>query len=216
MFCSKCGKELLDGAQFCSSCGTKVGTVGTAADSGRTMDTVAKKTAEIRDSIAGGAAAINRSKLIAFAGLAAMLLSFIFSLTQIFKISAYGLTQTTTMFEDELFNDATVDFNAFKVLFIIMYLLSIVALACPLLLKNKWEQRITIVPGALTLVSVLVYFAIFASVGAGDLKANKYTAAADFSLTATGWLFILSTICAVALMLKMAYMKQAEKQLLIA
>lgn len=215
MFCSKCGKELLDGAQFCLNCGTKVGTVGTTADNGPTTDTVAKKTAEIRDSIAGGAAAIDRSKLIAFAGLAALVLSFILSLTQIFKISAYGLTQTTTMFEDELFNDATVDFNAFKVIFIIMYLLSIVALACPLLLK-KWEQRITIVPGALTSVSVLVYFAIFASVGASDLKANKYTAAAEFSLTATGWLFILSTLCAVALMFKMAYMKQAEKQLPLA
>lgn len=53
-FCAKCGKELNEGAKFCKSCGTPVGTVGTAPEKPAQTETPVKKETDRRSAEEGG------------------------------------------------------------------------------------------------------------------------------------------------------------------
>lgn len=198
MYCSQCGNELKNNEKFCPNCGAKNGPSESPANENFSPINIKIKAitaSEMKDNFISGVADLGKYKMLLFANIALLLLSMIFSLTNTFKAEAWlGISQSMSMFDE---------MTGTKLFFIACYILSIVTLVFPLLLKKAWKPSFFLPAKIITILSTLWFFIVLIA-GLNEVSSSEFSSMAEFTLTATGWLFIVATLGAMALSFKIA------------
>ena len=203
MFCSKCGKELKDGELFCSQCGTRCGTTGNSMNI--STGDMKNKAIEMKNNFVSGVADLGKSKTLIFGNIILLFLSLIFSLTKVFKVDAIlGMSQGMSMFVDiesvkEM--DGFKDMAGVKSFALIFYLFAILMLVFPLLLRREWSTKFFL-PTKIVTIATLVWFLFVLFTGLSELDSSEYSSLAEFNLSGTGWLFLVTTAGALILAYK--------------
>lgn len=198
MFCSKCGNELKDGEKFCHECGTKSGTTGNPMNLNMSTEDIMNKASEIRSNVISGVADLGQNKVLILGNIALLVLSFIFSFAKVLDTGVMGISATSmSMFFDEI-SDDMLGVRAFCT---ICYLISIISLTFPLLFKKAWKPKFFIPTKIVTILS-LIWLLLVSSVMSHQINSSIYGSLSEFSLNATGWLFIVTTIGALILAYK--------------
>lgn len=192
MFCSKCGNELKDGEQFCSKCGTKAGTTGNTVNFNISTEDMKNKAVDMKENLITGVADLGKNKVLILGNIALLILSLIFSFTDIFKFeTVFGDKQGLSLVEDV----------GMTPIYLIFYLIAIAVLIIPLLLKKAWSSKFFLPTKIVTVLSML-YFLLVLSLGLSELNSNEYGSYAEFGLSVTGWLFVITTVGALILAYK--------------
>lgn len=195
MFCSKCGNELKDGEQFCSKCGTKARTTGNTVNFNISTEDMKNKSVEMKENLITGVADLGKNKVLILGNIALLILSLIFSFTDIFKFeTVFGDKQGLSLVEDV----------GMTPIYLIFYLIAIAVLIIPLLLKKAWSSKFFLPTKIVTVLSML-YFLLVLSLGLSELNSNEYGSYVEFSLSVTGWLFVITTVGAMILSYKNAF-----------
>lgn len=192
MFCSKCGNELKDGEQFCSKCGTKAGTTGNTVNLNISTEDMKNKAVEMKENLITGVADLGKNKALILANIVLLIFSLLFSFTDIFKIeTVFGDLQGLSLVEDV----------GMKPIYLILYIAAIAVLLIPVLFKKVWSSKFFLPTKIVTILSML-YFLLVLSLGLNELNSNEYGSYAEFSLSVTGWLFVITTVGAMILSYK--------------
>lgn len=192
MFCSKCGNELKDGEQFCSKCGTKAGTTGNTVNLNISTEDMKNKAVEMKENLITGVADLGKNKALILANIVLLIFSLLFSFTDIFKIeTVFGDLQGLSLVEDV----------GMKPIYLILYIAAIAVLLIPVLFKKVWSSKFFLPTKIVTILSML-YFLLVLSLGLKELNSNEYGSYAEFSLSVTGWLFVITTVGAMILSYK--------------
>lgn len=193
MFCSKCGNELKAEEQFCPKCGTKSGATGNPINLNISTEDMKSKAIEMKGNLISGVADLGKNKVLILSNIVLLILSLIFSFTKVFKVDAIlGISEGMSMFED---------MAGIKVFFIICYLLSVLALVFPLFFKKAWSPKFFLPTKIVTILSSIWFFIIL-FVGLNEVNSSGYGSIAEFNLSVTGWLFVITTIGALVLAYK--------------
>ena len=164
MFCSKCGNELKDGEQFCSKCGTKARTTGNTVNFNISTEDMKNKSVEMKENLITGVADLGKNKVLILGNIALLILSLIFSFTDIFKFeTVFGDKQGLSLVEDV----------GMTPIYLIFYLIAIAVLIIPLLLKKAWSSKFFLPTKIVTVLSML-YFLLVLSLGLSELNSNEY------------------------------------------
>lgn len=192
MFCSKCGNELKDGEQFCSKCGTKAGTTGNMVNFNISTEDMKNKAVEMKENLITGVADLGKNKVLILGNIALLILSLIFSFTDIFKLeTVFGDQQGLSLVEDV----------GMTPIYLILYIAAIAVLLIPVLFKKVWSSKFFLPTKIVTVLSML-YFLLVLSLGLNELNSNAYGSYAEFGLSVTGWLFVITTVGALILAYK--------------
>lgn len=192
MFCSKCGNELKDGEQFCSKCGTKAGTTGNTVNFNISTEDMKNKAVEMKENLITGVADLGKNKVLILGNIALLILSLIFSFTDIFKLeTVFGDQQGLSLVEDV----------GMTPIYLILYIAAIAVLLIPVLFKKVWSSKFFLPTKIVTVLSML-YFLLVLSLGLNELNSNAYGSYAEFGLSVTGWLFVITTVGALILAYK--------------
>lgn len=195
MFCSKCGNELKDGEQFCSKCGTKAGTTGNTVNFNISTEDMKNKSVEMKENLITGVADLGKNKVLILGNIALLILSLIFSFTDIFKFeTVFGDKQGLSLVEDV----------GMTPIYLILYIATIAVLLIPVLFKKVWSSKFFLPTKIVTVLSML-YFLLVLSLGLSELNSNEYGSYVEFSLSVTGWLFVITTVGAMILSYKNAF-----------
>lgn len=185
MFCSKCGSELKNREQLCPNCGTISG----GTDNSEDLNTSAK---ELRSNFTLGTVDLGKNRVLILANIALLILSLLFSFTNIFKVNAiFGMSAGMSLFE----------YAEIKPIYLILYLIAIIILMIPLLFKKAWSPKFFLPTKIVTILSLL-YFLLFLFIGLDEVDSSGYGSIAEFNLSVTGWLFVITTIGALGLAYK--------------
>lgn len=192
MFCSKCGNELKDGEQFCSKCGTKARTTGNTVNFNISTEDMKNKSVEMKENLITGVADLGKNKVLILGNIALLILSLIFSFTDIFKFeTVFGDKQGLSLVEDV----------GMTPIYLILYIATIAVLLIPVLFKKVWSSKFFLPTKIVTVLSML-YFLLVLSLGLNELNSNAYGSYAEFGLSVTGWLFVITTVGALILAYK--------------
>lgn len=192
MFCSKCGNELKDGEQFCSKCGTKAGTTGNTVNFNISTEDMKNKAVEMKENLITGVADLGKNKVLILGNIVLLILSLIFSFTDIFKLeTVFGDQQGLSLVEDV----------GMTPIYLILYIAAIAVLLIPVLFKKVWSSKFFLPTKIVTVLSML-YFLLVLSLGLNELNSNAYGSYAEFGLSVTGWLFVITTVGALILAYK--------------
>lgn len=195
MFCSKCGNELKDGEQFCSKCGTKARTTGNTVNFNISTEDMKNKSVEMKENLITGVADLGKNKVLILGNIALLILSLIFSFTDIFKFeTVFGDKQGLSLVEDV----------GMTPIYLILYIATIAVLLIPVLFKKVWSSKFFLPTKIVTVLSML-YFLLVLSLGLSELNSNEYGSYVEFSLSVTGWLFVITTVGAMILSYKNAF-----------
>lgn len=195
MFCSKCGNELKDGEQFCSKCGTKARTTGNTVNFNISTEDMKNKSVEMKENLITGVADLGKNKVLILGNIALLILSLIFSFTDIFKFeTVFGDKQGLSLVEDV----------GMTPIYLILYIAAIAVLLIPVLFKKVWSSKFFLPTKIVTVLSML-YFLLVLSLGLSELNSNEYGSYVEFSLSVTGWLFVITTVGAMILSYKNAF-----------
>ena len=195
MFCSKCGNELKDGEQFCSKCGTKARTTGNTVNFNISTEDMKNKSVEMKENLITGVADLGKNKVLILGNIALLILSLIFSFTDIFKLeTVFGDKQGLSLVEDV----------GMTPIYLILYIAAIAVLLIPVLFKKVWSSKFFLPTKIVTVLSML-YFLLVLSLGLSELNSNEYGSYVEFSLSVTGWLFVITTVGAMILSYKNAF-----------
>lgn len=192
MFCSKCGNELKNGEQFCPKCGTKSGTTGKPINLNISTEDMKNKAIEMKSNLISGVVDLGKNKVLVLGNIALLILSLIFSFTNTFKVDAIlGVSEGMSLVEDV----------GMKPIYLILYLTAIIVLMIPLLFKKAWSPKFFLPAKIVTILSSL-YFLIVLFIGLDEVDSSGYGSIAEFNLSVTGWLFVITTIGALVLAYK--------------
>lgn len=195
MYCVKCGNELREKEQFCSNCGTKVGYVPNRMNLNFSTDDIKNKFTEMKSNFVSSVADTGKNKVLLLANIALLLISFIFSLTETFKVDAIlGINESMSMFDD---------MQGVKAFFIFGYLLSISSIFIPLLFKKSWKPKFFLPAKVVTIASTGWFFLLLIT-GLEEVKSSEFSSMAEFAPTPAGWIFLIATLCAIILSFKLA------------
>lgn len=202
MFCSKCGNELKDGEQFCSKCGTKAGTTGNTVNFNISTEDMKNKAVEMKENLLTGVADLGKNKVLILGNIVLLILSLIFSFTDIFKLeTVFGDQQGLSLVEDV----------GMTPIYLILYIAAIAVLLIPVLFKKVWSSKFFLPTKIVTVLSML-YFLLVLSLGLNELNSNAYGSYAEFGLSVTGWLFVITTVGALILAYKNTFdLKKIQK-----
>lgn len=203
LFCSRCGNELNNGDGFCPKCGFKIKSRGEAISVNISTENFRDKIMELKENIVLNTADLGKNRLFIFGNIALLILSIIFACTPIFKVSSlFGISESMSMF---------VDINGIRVFFISCYIISIIFIIIPLVSKKAWKSKYFLM-GKITSILMLIWFLIVLISGISKTEESSYGSIAEFSLTATGWLFLIFTIGSIILLFKTSYdIKKGQK-----
>lgn len=195
MFCSKCGSEIISGEQFCHKCGTKVGTTGNNVNLNLSTGDVKNKAVEIKSNFISGVVDLGKYRVFFLGNVLLLILSLIFSFTNTFDATLFGESRAVSLTEEAVM----------KWIFAIAYITATVFLVSPLLFKKSWSPWFFLPTKIVTILSSL-YFFLLLFVGLNEAKSGIYASlGVEFNITATGWLFIVTTIGALVLAYKNTY-----------
>lgn len=105
MFCSKCGKELKDGVQFCPNCGTfNAAKANPAPDSSAKLNSESGITSsgvvlDVKKKIDSGLSCLGGRRILFIVNFVLYFLSMIFCMLPLSSIRAYGYTQSYSVFD---------------------------------------------------------------------------------------------------------------------
>lgn len=193
MFCTKCGNELKNGEQFCPKCSTKFETTAPTMNLSISTEALKNKTAEMNSNPISSMADSEKNKALILGNAVLLMLSLIFSFTKMFKVDGiFGISEGMSLFEG---------LTGIKVICVICYLLAVLALVFPLLLKKAWSPKFFLPTKIVTILSS-IWFLIVLLVGLVQTDSSGYSSMAEFNLSVTGWLFVITTIGALILAYK--------------
>ncbi len=179
MFCNKCGNEIKENDLFCTKCGARVGLNGSSANA--PIDNVRIKSLE------------TNTILSIISNAVLLILSLVFSMTDVFNVNGIlGVSEGMSMFQDMI---GTGIFFGFA------YLLSAAALVIPWILKKNWHHRLFL-PAIIVTILSLIWFLFVLLIGAIEVSSSDLGSLAEFALSATGWLYIVSTITSLIISFK--------------
>lgn len=188
MFCLKCGNELKNGEEFCPKCGAKFGTTGNSINLNLSTNDIKNKIVKMKGKLISGVDDFEKNKMLVLGNITLLILSLIFSFTKVFTVDGIlGISQGMSMYQDMI---------GVKFFFIVGYLLSVLSLASPWLDKKAWSP-VFFLPTKIVTILSSIWFLLVLSVGTDEAGSM-----AEFNLSATGWLFIISTIGAFVLAYK--------------
>lgn len=197
MFCSKCGKELSNNAQFCSNCGAKVSGEKRSIDlSNISLDGFIGVN-EVSGTIKRGLETLKHCKWMFLGTILGLIISLFFLGAEMFEVTYktfWTNTESFTMFEDKAF---------LKVLFILAYIVSAGMLLLPLVTGKNWYNW-NVYP-ALCVPAAAVVVLIFTMLGAKngvDSSDVMQVVNATVKLSANGWLFIIINAVTIFLSIK--------------
>ena len=203
MYCMKCGQEVNNGTQFCPHCGTKLGTTGKTLNV--STDDIKKKVIEVGQSVSVDTDRLGKNKLLWFVNIGLFFLSLIFAMLPAFSVDYDYLSVAHKM---SLFDELLV----LRLIFIAAYVTSLVLLALPVLFSKKVSKKMLLAE-KITGIVILLYFFLLVISGANETSSNDWTGIASFSITATGWLFMICTVGALIISYKLsADIKKSTKK----
>ncbi len=208
MYCKNCGSQVSDNAKFCAKCGTP-----TAKQQTPVAKSIIQNPTVVNNVNANAPVNIDKDLVKLFCITAGLqLLVFIFrfftfvNLTQrasIFRrLEKYSIYEVMNNASDELFSS-----SIGSVIFIILFLLSIVFCIMPVIKKQINNRKRLILGKILMIYNLLVYaFVIFGTYD--TIKQNKDSYGREYSysggITFIGWLSVIMTIVALVFMFKIS------------
>ncbi len=177
---------------FCSKCGTKSGTTGNTVNFNISTEDMKNKAVEMKENLITGVADLGKNKVLILGNIVLLILSLIFSFTDIFKLeTVFGDQQELSLVEDV----------GMTPIYLILYIAAIAVLLIPVLFKKVWSSKFFLPTKIVTVLSML-YFLLVLSLGLNELNSNAYGSYAEFGLSVTGWLFVITTVGALILAYK--------------
>ncbi len=193
MFCSKCGNPIKDGERFCTKCGAKIVAVENSTDIRLSPNEIVNQTTRIKDNFVSCITEMKQNKMFVLGNIALLILSMIFSCIPAFQGRSFIASERMSLFFDGM--------EGVRVFCVIFYLFAAFMLLYPLLFRKAWKRRF-IVPSQIITVALLVWFFILFLVGINETNSSGYSSIVSFEITASGWLFLLTTIGAFILSCK--------------
>ncbi len=193
MFCSKCGNPIKDGERFCTKCGAKNIAVENPTDIRLSPNEIVNQATHMKDNFVSGIAEMKQNKMFVLGNIALLILSMIFSCIPAFQGRAFIASECMSLFFDGM--------ESVQVFCIVFYLFAAFMLLYPLLFRKAWKRRF-IVPSQIITIALLVWFFILFLVGINETNSSGYGSIVSFEITASGWLFLLTTIGAFILSCK--------------
>lgn len=139
-----------------------------------------------------GVADSGQNKPLVFAIMALLTLSLIFSFTNVFKVEGlFGVSEGFSLAVD----------SGIVPIIIIVYAVAIVALAVPLLTKQAWSSKFFL-PVKIATISLCLWFLLVLMEGIDGVNSSGYSSVSEFTVSVTGWLFVITTIGALILSYK--------------
>lgn len=193
MFCSKCGREMKNGEQFCSGCGTKAGSTGNFVNFNISGEDVKNKAGEMKKMAVSGADSPNKNFLMLLGNIILLIFSFIFAMTRVFTATSFWVAkQSLSMFEEV---------EVCRAICVILYLVSIVFMLMSLFVKK--QSKGYFLPAKITMILTFVWFLFYYIIAKDSL--SGYGSAAEVSISASGWFFVIFTLCACVMCYKNTY-----------
>lgn len=187
MYCQKCGKELEEGVRFCSACGTKAGSTGTA---GLSLDMSGARSA--LTGVLGRVKALGNAGSTYCVGLVTLIWS-LFLLNKAMITITYSIFGTNEL-EITMFDG--VEF--LRTCFYIAYVAAIAGLLLPLFTGKGWKSQHfwlgMLVPLAATL------WLLIARVSAPSILEDRVGSEllsyvdTEIGLTGVAWLFLILSV----------------------
>lgn len=194
MFCWKCGKELPDGAKFCSDCGERTG---------ENLKETGENTVQVKDSlqtVSNGSTFGERLDLLKdykgvfWGAVVCLVVSLLLLGGEMFKVTYQLFSEhsvSLTMFDGR---------QTLKVILILANLIAIALMLAPLA-TGKQYARFNFVPAVIIpIVNVLILLIIMTSAKEQMNESLMMDAVrAKASLTGSGWVFLLTNLSAILL-----------------
>lgn len=198
MFCMKCGKELQDGEQYCSNCGTKAGESLLKNTTGVDSQDVL---ANCVNALKTGLYSLGSEKNRYFFSIV-LLIAGVFTIGKtMFEISAdLGFRTYSwdyTMFEDE---------DSLKTIHTLLYWGAAAIMLIPMLMGKEWKKACFIPGMAAPAISVVRFVAVL--IGAvNEAKESGVSGIAEeigvsANLTTNAWIFLMISAAAIILIYK--------------
>lgn len=176
MYCMKCGQELADGVDFCTSCGSP--------------QSHAAPMAAARPPVIPSVSLQAKQKNLLYVLLGLLFFGMLFTVLPTLTASAIGIvSKSISLYED-------VGFMTF--LSVLLYLGAAAAILFPMLTKRAWRS-LYLLPSKIVPCWTLLWF-IIVWIGSNDsLKKKGYSDLASFGPNIAGWLLLLCSVATVIL-----------------
>ena len=180
MYCIKCGIELNNNEKFCPNCGQKIETGS---------DLAKFEITEIGDNFISGIKGLAQNKIPVIALFISLFLGMLFVGAPMFKISTIIRVESLG-----LFNYDGLRFLTF--ISIVFYIVAIIFILYPLLTKREL-RTLHLLPAKIISIGVLLWFVYILLFALDGVK--EYDGMATFSISASAWILVLSTIFTIVL-----------------
>ena len=217
MFCKNCGQEFE--GDFCPNCGTAVSAEPQAQDFSAPAEPapVYEAPAPSYGTSAGSGDIMkdldtyygkHRNFILIGAGL--LVLQFIFTFVKLFRLSAYGQSESISMFGDKGVWDA----GWLHVLMILGFIAAAGMLALPFIQKKEFDL-VNVVPAAgmsafNALMLILAWIIPRKEIREALKMAKSFGMKVGFGLSVAGWLSLLCALAAAGVLGYVAYLKMQE------
>lgn len=193
MFCAKCGNQMKDGELFCANCGTRINEVENPMK--YTANPEPTPPRNINNNYVVGIEGLGKIKNFFFASIALIVLSLFFSFFS--TICVYsditGQSDTASLFSN----------IGAAIFFTLFYLIGIVVMLLPLLLKKQWSAKYFLPIKIIMIMSFLFFLiAVIDMYAELDHYASYWGGAVKGKICVTGWLYAISTVGALILSYK--------------
>ncbi len=208
MFCRNCGAQVTEGNKFCRSCGAEIVARPTVQRPQQTQQTQQSQNvrynynpAPVQASQNAGYAAfgsnLGQLKNLFFICLVVLVLSMIFSFTEVFKAySNLGNSETIGMLGSSSEEN-------FKGLDFVLYGGSIIVMCLPLITKKE-IKKINLLPAKITTILNLSWFLLVFLLTLSDVNSSGLSSFGGIGISIMGWFFLATTVGSIFLLFKLS------------